>query len=188
MVVGGFLCGVSWGEVLPYPLPILDVLGLSCVFPAPVLESTFCMRSLVPFIGKWCWKPRSGHEMCSLLTDWLCVYSVVSDSVILCTVARQALLPMGLPRRESWSGLPFPGCLSQGIFLTQGSNPCLLWRLHWQDHWATLGSFSTDRRREYLHESAFLSPLYLSTCGFSKKCTGESGMESVNFICHSLQL
>ena len=42
------------------------------------------------------------------------------------TVARQAPLSMGFPRQEYWSGFPFP---SPGIFLTQGSNPCLL---HWQ--------------------------------------------------------
>ena len=39
------------------------------------------------------------------------------------TVARQAPLSMGFPRQEYWSGLPFP---SQGIFPTQGWNPCLL--------------------------------------------------------------
>ena len=31
---------------------------------------------------------------------------------------------MGFLRQEYWSGLPFP---SQGIFSTQGSNPCLLY-------------------------------------------------------------
>ena len=35
----------------------------------------------------------------------------------------------GFSRQEYWSGLP---CLLQGIFLTQGSNPCLLHLLHWQ--------------------------------------------------------
>ena len=74
-MVMGFLRGVSWREVLPNPLPVLNVLGLSCVFPAPVLESTFSIRSLVPFIGKWYRKPRSWHKMCSLLTYWLCTQS-----------------------------------------------------------------------------------------------------------------
>ena len=51
---------------------------------------------------------------------------------------------MGISRQEYWSGLPFPspsyspgkntgvGChfLLHGIFLTQGSNPCLLNLLH----------------------------------------------------------
>ena len=42
------------------------------------------------------------------------------------TVASQAHLPMGFPRQEYWSGLPFP---SPGIFPTHGLNPHLL---HWQ--------------------------------------------------------
>ena len=44
------------------------------------------------------------------------------------TVACQASLPVGFPRQEYWSGFYF---LLQGIFPTQGSNPCLL---HWQVH------------------------------------------------------
>ena len=39
------------------------------------------------------------------------------------TVAHQAPLSMGFPRKEYWSKLPFP---FQGIFPTQGLNPCLL--------------------------------------------------------------
>ena len=42
------------------------------------------------------------------------------------TAACQAPLPMGFPRQEYWSGLPFS---SPGIFPTQGSNLCLL---YWQ--------------------------------------------------------
>ena len=34
--------------------------------------------------------------------------SIVSDSAILWTVARQAPLSMGFTRQEYWSGLPFP--------------------------------------------------------------------------------
>ena len=41
-------------------------------------------------------------------------------------VAPQAPLSTGFSRQEYWSGLPFP---SLGIFLTQGSNLCLL---HWK--------------------------------------------------------
>ncbi|KAB0352571.1 hypothetical protein FD754_017428, partial [Muntiacus muntjak] len=40
--------------------------------------------------------------------------------------SHQAPLSKGFPRQEYWSGLSFP---SPGLFLTQGSNPCLL---HWQ--------------------------------------------------------
>ena len=39
------------------------------------------------------------------------------------TVSHQTSLSMEFSREENWSGLPFP---SQGIFLTQGSNPGLL--------------------------------------------------------------
>ena len=52
---------------------------------------------------------------------------VVSDSfAALWTIAHQAPLSTGLPRKEYWSRLPFP---SPGISLTQGSNSCLL---HWK--------------------------------------------------------
>ena len=36
------------------------------------------------------------------------VASVLSDSVILCTVAHQVPLSMGFPRQEYRNGLPFP--------------------------------------------------------------------------------
>ena len=45
------------------------------------------------------------------------------------TVAHQAVLSMGFPRQEYWSGVPF---LLQGIFSTQGLNLHLLHLLHWQ--------------------------------------------------------
>ena len=47
-----------------------------------------------------------------LFTKFLCsaylVASVVSDSAILWTVARQTPLSMGFSRQEDWSGLPCP--------------------------------------------------------------------------------
>ena len=45
------------------------------------------------------------------------------------TVACQAPLPMEFSRQEYWSGVSFP---TQGIFLSQGSNPHVLCLLHWQ--------------------------------------------------------
>ena len=45
------------------------------------------------------------------------------------TVAHQAPLSMGFSRQGYWSGCHFP---LQGIFPTQGLNPCLLHLLHWQ--------------------------------------------------------
>ena len=59
------------------------------------------------------------------------VTSGLSDSATPWTVARQAPRSMVFSRQEYWSGLPCP--LLQGIFLTQGSNPGLLYLLHWQE-------------------------------------------------------
>ena len=55
----------------------------------------------------------------------VCVVSQVQISVNLWTVAHQASLSMKFSRHEYWSIHHF---LHQGIFLTQGSNPCLLHR------------------------------------------------------------
>ena len=56
-------------------------------------------------------------------------YSVMSDSFVTpWTVARQAPLSMGLPRQDTGVGCHF---LLQGVFLTQGSNPHLLYLLQW---------------------------------------------------------
>ena len=41
------------------------------------------------------------------LVFYLCVCSVVSDSVTLWTVAHQTSLSMEFSRQEYWSGLPF---------------------------------------------------------------------------------
>ena len=51
-------------------------------------------------------------------------FSCVRLFATLWTVAHQAALSMGFSRQ---------GChtLLQGIFLTQGSNPCLFYLLHW---------------------------------------------------------
>ena len=56
-------------------------------------------------------------------------FSHVQLFVTLWTAACQAALSRGFSRQEYWSGLP---CPPPGIFLTQGSNPCLLCLLHWQ--------------------------------------------------------
>jgi len=53
-------------------------------------------------------------------SNW-CVLSRVQLFVTPWTIACQAPLSMGLSRQECWSRLHF---LLQGIFLTQGSNPC----------------------------------------------------------------
>ena len=43
--------------------------------------------------------------------------------------AARLLCPWNFPGKHTWAGCHF---LLQGIFLTQGSNPCLLHLLHWQ--------------------------------------------------------
>ena len=45
------------------------------------------------------------------------------------TAVCQAPLPMEFSRPEYWNGVPAP---TPGIFLTQGSSPCLLHLLHWE--------------------------------------------------------
>ena len=51
------------------------------------------------------------------------MHSVASDSVAPCTIACQARLSMGLPRKEYWSGLPFP---SPGVLLNSRIKPTSL--------------------------------------------------------------
>ena len=53
----------------------------------------------------------------------------MSDSAAPWTVAHQAPLSMGFSRQEDCSGLR---ALLQGLFQTQGLNPCLLCLLYWQ--------------------------------------------------------
>ena len=53
--------------------------------------------------------------------------SVVSDSVIPWTVARQAPLCMGFSRQESWSGLPFPS----PTMVSELFGKCILYSRTW---------------------------------------------------------
>ena len=59
------------------------------------------------------------------------------------TIAHQAPLSMGFFRQEYWSGCHF---LLQGIFPTQGLNPCLLCTARWiLYHWVTWEAHLTIR-------------------------------------------
>ena len=64
-----------------------------------------------------------------------------------------APLSMEFSRQEYWNGLPFP---SQGIFLTQESNPHLLCLLHWQvDGFLTIepaGAYNKCKQPDYKAE------------------------------------
>ena len=64
----------------------------------------------------------------------MCVCSVMSDSLQLhgLYVACEALLSMGVPRQEYWSGLPFPSpedILDPGIEPASLANPALAGRV-----------------------------------------------------------
>ena len=65
-----------------------------------------------------------------------------------CTIAHQAPLPMGFSKQEYWSGLPR---LIQGIFPTQGSNPCLSCLLHWQVGSLPLGHLGSPLSYTHTH-------------------------------------
>ena len=60
--------------------------------------------------------------------DVLSLFSCVQLLATLWTIACQALLSMGFSRQDTGDGCH---ALLQ-IFPTQGSNPCLLYLLHWQ--------------------------------------------------------
>ena len=67
---------------------------------------------------------------------------VMSNSATIGTVAHQALLSMGFPRQEYWSGLPY---LLLRIFLTQESNLSLLHYRRILYHWANKKGCSLTR-------------------------------------------
>ena len=86
-----------------------------------------------------------------------CVYmTYVCVSYVLCavaqscltvspwTAARQTSLSMGFSRQEYWSVFPF---LLHGIFLIQGSNPCLLSLLSFQADSLPLASLLLEQER-----------------------------------------
>ena len=82
----------------------------------------------------WRWGRREVQE------GWdICVHACMPGHVQLFatprTVACQGPFSMDFPCKNTGVGCHF---LLQGIFLTQGSNPCLLHLLHWYlYHWAT---------------------------------------------------
>ena len=78
-------------------------------------------------------KPGTKFPFCYLSCLCVCVYMYAQSCPTLFiltprTAAHQALLSMGFPRQEYWSGLPFP---TPGES-SQGSNSHVLHLLHWQ--------------------------------------------------------
>ena len=121
--------------------------------------SLFCLQfqllsTLVMTLGPPWWSKVI--FLISVWADYVLCYAVLScfNYVRLFatpwTVARQAPLSMGFSRQEHWSGCH---ALLQGIFLTQGSNPHLLYLLHWQ-----VGSLPLVPRLDHGLVSTFKSP------------------------------
>ena len=119
----------------------------------------------------WIWSETAPKSLGQILWSLcLCVHACILShlsSVQLCaalwTIACQAPLSMGFSRQEYWSGLLWD-LLLQGIFLTQGLNPCLLHLLHWQasslqpaPHGKTLYACSITQFTKWMH-----SPLLTS--------------------------
>ena len=106
----------------------------------PSIENTHWMCLCIPLLGK-CISPGENtqlyihtraHTHENVLHVYVCVCSVasvVSDS-LWPHGRKPTRLFLGFSRQEYWSGLPY---LLQGIFPTQGSDPCLLHLLHWQE-------------------------------------------------------
>ena len=152
------------------------------------------MGVVVPKPQGWCWdwgskgrtknteqlkqivlSPNPGFSI--LLVKWfsqvcfltyLCMLSHFSPVwlfVMLWTVDHQSPLSMGFSRQEYCVGCHF---LLQGIFPAQGSNPCLLYLLHWQ------GDFFTTSTKKILMTqiTTMMWSLTLSQTSWSAKSSG----------------
>ena len=74
---------------------------------------------------------NGGLNLTAVIGEYAQMFSCAWFFVTPWIVARQALLSIGFPRQEYWSGLPFP------IFPTQGSNLGLLHCRQFFTNWAT---------------------------------------------------
>ena len=84
-------------------------------------------KTLLPATDTHCLGPRKQNEI-SFISELFAAQSLSRVQLFVTprTAAHHASLSMEFSRQDYWCGLPLP---SQGIFLTQGSNPGLL---HWQ--------------------------------------------------------
>ena len=89
------------------------------------------------------WSPGILAPQCPNLRNLggeVCVRARACARTLSCSVMSDSLWPHGLQPARLFCPWDSPGkntgvdchALLQGIFLTQGSNPCLLWLLHWQ--------------------------------------------------------
>ena len=63
-IIVGFIFSAFPSSLYLY---LQDTPGSSHLFPVPALESTATVKNSGSFIGKWYYKPRSRHWVCSLL-------------------------------------------------------------------------------------------------------------------------
>ena len=97
------------------------------------MQNTFCeMLGCIFTISYWqlkkTWEMIMLVLIFTLVVEYVCMCLVVSDSATMDRIIR-LLCPWGSPGKNTGAGCHF---LLQGIFLTQGWNPHLLWPLHWQ--------------------------------------------------------
>ena len=90
----------------------------------------------------------------------MCAQSVISDSVILCTVASQVPLSMGFSRQQHWSWLLFP---PPGDIPEPGIKPmshvfCIGRQVHY--HWHHLGMAYLY----FIFSWSDVSPGFLAVC------------------------
>ena len=76
---------------------------------------------------RYLWGRSSLHAHMTM--EWMNAKSLQSCPTHCNPIAHHAPLSMGFSRQEYWVGCHF---LLQGIFSTQGLNPCVLHLLHWQ--------------------------------------------------------
>ena len=115
----------------------LSRLSLRTAGPQSIRDTLKICVELISNISHWVTENWSIFLPClepnclrvALSTRVLTHFSRVRLCATLWTVAHQPPLSMGFSRPEYWSGLPWP---PSGIFLTQGSNLCLLSLLCWQ--------------------------------------------------------
>ena len=111
---------------LPHPfLPTETTIKALSYF---LLFSTLLSHWLTWYFPTWCWglcqTPLLGKCKRWTVLSKAVMFSSVQLFAALCTVDHQAPLYMGFSRQEYWSG--YCHLLLQGIFLTQGLNPCLI--------------------------------------------------------------
>ena len=100
-------------------LLLLQIMLQRILLLQPFITLQICFLELELLNDSVCASSTSLCEHAQLLQSYLTLW----------TVAHQAPLSIGFSRQEHWSGLP---CPPPGIFLTQGSNLCLLCLLNWQ--------------------------------------------------------